>query len=81
MVYSYSDIENAYKVLKQVVERENKLHMMDQTIIPQHLDDLQYEILPMLEEIVYFDPTPWQSPNCPLSLDFSNYLCYYYKVI
>ena len=58
MIYSYSDIENAYKLLKQVVERENKLHEMDMTIMGQHLDDIQYEILPMLEEIVYFDPTP-----------------------
>jgi len=58
VIYSYSDIENAYKLLKQVVERENKLHEMDMTIMGQHLDDIQYEILPMLEEIVYFDPTP-----------------------
>jgi hypothetical protein len=28
------------------------------TIMNQHLDDIQYEILPMLEEIVNFDPTP-----------------------
>jgi hypothetical protein len=57
-IYSYSDIEQAYKILKQVVERENKLHEMDMTIMGQHLEDIEYEILPMLEEIVYFDPTP-----------------------
>jgi hypothetical protein len=57
-IYSYSDIEQAYKILKQVVERENKLHEMDMTIMGQHLEDIEYEILPMLEQIVYFDPTP-----------------------
>ena len=58
VVYSYPEIEKAYKILKEVVDRENKLHMMDMTIINQHLDDIEHEILPMLEEIVYFDPTP-----------------------
>jgi hypothetical protein len=57
-IYAYSEVENAYKILKSLVERENKLHQMDQTIMCQHLDDIEYEILPMLEEIVYFDPTP-----------------------
>jgi hypothetical protein len=57
-IYAYSEVENAYKILKSLVERENKLHEMDMTIMNQHLDDIQYEILPMLEEIVYFDPTP-----------------------
>lgn len=57
-IYSYPEIEQAYKVIKEVVKRENKLHMMDMTIMQEHLDDLEYEILPMLEEIVYFDPTP-----------------------
>ncbi len=58
IVYAYSEVERAYKILKELVERENKLHMMDMTINAQHLDDIQYEILPALEEIVYFDPTP-----------------------
>jgi hypothetical protein len=57
-VYSYPEIEEAYKLLKKVVERENALHEIDMTIMGQHLEDIEYEILPMLEEIVYFDPTP-----------------------
>lgn len=57
-VYAYSEVERAYKILKELVDRENKLHEMDMTIMNQHLDDIQYEILPALEEIVYFDPTP-----------------------
>ena len=54
VIYSYSEIENAYNILKEVVKREHKLHMMDE----DHLDKLEDEILPMLEEIVYYDPTP-----------------------
>jgi len=57
-VYAYSEVESAYKILTELVKRENKLHPMDMTIMDQHLDEIQYEILPMLEEIVYFDPTP-----------------------
>jgi hypothetical protein len=57
-VYAYPEVERAYKILKELVDRENKLHEMDMTIMNQHLDDIQYEILPALEEIVYFDPTP-----------------------
>ena len=56
-IYAYAEVERVYKILTELVERENKLHLMDQTIMGQHLDDIQYEILPMLEEIVYFDPT------------------------
>ena len=58
VIYAYGEVEKAYKILKELVERENKLHMMDMTINTQHLDNIQYEILPMLEEIVYYDPTP-----------------------
>ncbi len=57
-IYSYEQIEEVYNSLKEVVERENKLHMMDMTIMQSHLDLIQYEILPALEEIVHFDPTP-----------------------
>jgi hypothetical protein len=58
IIYSYPQIENAYNILKEVVERENKLHEIDMTIMGTHLETIQYEILPTLEEIVYFDPTP-----------------------
>jgi hypothetical protein len=57
-IYAYAEVERAYKILKELVERESKLHMMDMTIMNQHLDEIQYEIIPALEEIVYFDPTP-----------------------
>lgn len=58
IVYAYPEIEKAYKILKDVVDREHKLHMMDMTIMNIHLDAVEDEILPLLEEIVYYDPTP-----------------------
>ena len=58
IIYAYAEIEKAYNILKEVVKRENKLHEMDMTIMNFHLDNLEDEILPLLEEIVYFDPTP-----------------------
>ncbi len=57
-IYAYSEIENAYNILMNVVKRENKLHMMDMTIPQFHLDELEDEILPMLEQIAFYDPTP-----------------------
>jgi hypothetical protein len=58
VIYAYGEVEKAYKILKELVERENKLYEMDMTIIHQHLDEIEYEILPALEAIVYYDPTP-----------------------
>jgi hypothetical protein len=57
-IYAYSEIEDAYNILMNVVKRENKLHMMDMTILQFHLDELEDEILPMLEQIAFYDPTP-----------------------
>lgn len=58
VIYGYSEIERAYKILKDLVERENKRHMMDMTIMDQHLFDIEHEVLPILEEMVYYDPSP-----------------------
>lgn len=57
-IYAYSEIENAYNILMNVIKRENKLHMMDMTILQFHLDELEDEILPMLEQIAFYDPSP-----------------------
>ena len=58
VIYSYAELESMYYTLKNMVERENKLHLMDMMINPEHLEVIQDEILPALEEIVFFDPTP-----------------------
>ena len=58
MIYSYAELEGVYYQLKRLVDRENKLHEMDMMINPEHLEMLQDEIIPALEEIVFYDPTP-----------------------
>jgi len=54
----YEIIENIYNQLVDLVDHEDKLHPMDMSLMMQHLDDLKYEIIPRIEEIVYYDPTP-----------------------
>ena len=58
VIYSYAEHEGVYYQLKRLVDRENKLHEMDMMINPEHLEMLQDEIIPALEEIVFYDPTP-----------------------
>tara|TARA_B100000085_G_scaffold276895_1_gene296611 strand:- start:866 stop:1051 length:186 start_codon:yes stop_codon:yes gene_type:complete len=58
VIYSYFELENICAKIRTVVDRERKLHPMDMTIMEHHLDDLEYEIIPALEEIIYYDPTP-----------------------
>ena len=48
--YSYPQIEKIYNELKDIVSRENKLHMMDMTIMNRHLEILEEEIIPALEQ-------------------------------
>ena len=51
-------IERALDILKGVIAREDKRHMMDEhlTISMRHL--LEEEIIPQLENELDFDPTP-----------------------
>ena len=58
MEYSLTKLEHIYKELKEIVEYENKLHMMDQTLNLTDLSKIEDEIIPAIEEIIYYDPTP-----------------------
>ena len=58
MEYSLTKLESIYKELKEIVEYENKLDMMDQTLNPVDLSKIEDEIIPAIEEIIYYDPTP-----------------------
>lgn len=58
MEYSLTKLEHIYKELKEIVEYENKLHMMDQTLSLTDLSKIEDEIIPAIEEIIYYDPTP-----------------------
>lgn len=58
MEYSLTKLERIYKELKEIVDYENKLHMMDQTLNLTDLSKIEDEIIPAIEEIIYYDPTP-----------------------
>jgi len=58
VIYSYAELESVYYQLKNLIDRERKLHIMDMMINLEHLDLLEYEIMPLMEEIVFYDPTP-----------------------
>jgi len=53
----YTKLERICKELKEIVEFENKLHMMDMNLNLGDVDVLE-EVISMIEEIVDYDPTP-----------------------
>lgn len=57
MIYSQPEIQKAYNILKDVVDRENKLHLMDMTIPSCDLEIIEYEVLPLLEDIIDYAPS------------------------
>jgi hypothetical protein len=57
MIYSQTEIEKAYKILQEVVKRENKLHLMDMTLNSCDVDTIEYEVLPLLESIIDYEPS------------------------
>jgi hypothetical protein len=57
MIHSMSEIQKAYDILKAVVERENKLHLMDMTINTCDVEMIEYEVLPVLDDILGYEPS------------------------
>ena len=57
MIHSMSEIQKAYDILKEVVERENKLHLMDMTINTCDVEMIEYEVLPVLDDILGYEPS------------------------
>lgn len=51
-------IERALKILKGVIAREDRRHMMDTELTSSMKDLLESEIIPQLEHELDFDPTP-----------------------
>ena len=67
-------IERALEILKGVIAREDKLHMMDQHLTTSMRMLLEDEIIPQLENELDFDPTPeylWDNSGGepPVTLD------------
>ena len=66
MTYHYQPIqqnevtrlENILKELEAIVRREDKRHEMDQHLMFSTLDALKYEIIPLIDYEVNYDPTP-----------------------
>jgi len=59
--YESAKLERILKELQAIIERENKRHMMDEHLTHSMRDLLEYEIIPMLEAEVNYDPTPQTS--------------------
>ena len=51
-------LQNILKELDAIVEREDKRHLMDQHLMIRTLDALKYEIIPLIDYEVNYDPTP-----------------------
>ena len=58
MTNEYIAIETALQQLKDVVERENNRHIMDQHLMTSMLNLLEDEIIPQIENELDYDPTP-----------------------
>ena len=56
--YECKKIQRALNILKGVVARENKRHMMDQHLTHGMMDLLESEVIPLLQNELEFDPTP-----------------------
>ena len=56
--YECDKIQRALDILKGVIAREDKRHMMDQHLTFSMRDLLESEIIPQLETELNFDPTP-----------------------
>ena len=67
-------IERALEILKGVIAREDRLHMIDQHLTTSMRMLLEDEIIPQLENELDFDPTPqylWDNSGGepPVTLD------------
>ena len=56
--YESQKIQRALDILKGVIAREDKRHMMDEHLTASMRDLLESEIIPQLENELNFDPTP-----------------------
>jgi len=57
-ISDFKRLENILKELEAIVRREDKRHLMDQHLMIRTLDALKYEIIPLIDDEVNYDPTP-----------------------
>ena len=75
--YECDKIQRALDILKGVIAREDKRHMMDQHLTHSMRSLLEDEIIPQLENELDYDPTPqylWDDSGGepPVALDESH---------
>jgi len=56
--YELTKLQRILKELEDIIDRESKRHIMDEQLTHSMRELLQYEVIPMLEAEVNFDPTP-----------------------
>lgn len=56
--YECDKIQRALNILKGVIEREHRRHIMDAHLTHGMMDLLESEVIPQLENELHFDPTP-----------------------
>tara|TARA_A100001515_G_scaffold143998_2_gene146747 strand:+ start:4259 stop:4471 length:213 start_codon:yes stop_codon:yes gene_type:complete len=59
--YECDKIQRALDILKDVIAREDKRHLMDQHLTFSMRDLLESEVIPQLENELNYDPTPQTS--------------------
>lgn len=62
----YYYLEEVRSILKNVLARESKRHMMDEHLVPGTADVIE-EIIAMLEEQLDYDPTPNELGEPPIT--------------
>lgn len=56
--YESTKLERVLKELQAIVKRDGKRHLMDQQLSHSMQELLQYEVIPLLEAELNYDPTP-----------------------
>ena len=59
----YTNLEIILRQLKDILQREDKRHQMDEHLTPSMRALLEDEIIPMLENELDYDPTPQYSEH------------------
>jgi len=54
-------LDRILKELETIVKRDGKRHLMDQQLSHSMQELLQYEVIPLLEAEINYDPTPQTS--------------------
>ena len=65
----YTHLTSILSRLKEIMQREDKRHEMDQHLTPSMYNLLQDEIIPMLENELDYDPTDDMAGEPPLTMD------------